>query len=129
MANTIKNIVQVLSTTATTGGTFSFPTNVGGLHSSEKFMDVIINVKTLSSGGATFAVQEQFSDLFVQTAATGTISATGVTTLTNAINGTQASFSANALLGKGHAKQVVINVTGSPTSFEADVYAVMYNYE
>lgn len=95
-------------------------------------MDVVINIGTITSSGATFSIQERFSDLgFVETITSGTLTATGTTYLVhdNSTVGTPSYIKGqSAMLGKGGEKQCVITQTGTVTgTFSASVYLIPYN--
>lgn len=120
MANPLKTIRFIGNVTSTTGGTVSWPFT-DGLPNFEKFMDVLINVKTLSGGTSptvTIAVQEEFSDVFATTATSTALTGTGTTFLTNA---------SNPMLGKGIAKNFVLTTGGSPSALSVDLYTIFFS--
>lgn len=79
--------------------------------------DVILNVKTLSGGSATFTVEELFSDFWYATAQTPVLAASQEYGLPNA------NF---PFLGKGSDMRFVATPSSTGVTSEADVYLVSY---
>lgn len=125
----IKRVIKFGTLTATTGQTLTTPSGLdpSSVYTGAREMDVIINVTSLSGGTSptiTASIQELFSDIYVETGNSGSMNATGVTTITHDENG---AANPNALLGKGLTKKVVSTIGGSPTGLSADVYLIFYN--
>lgn len=132
--NAVKKTVFIGNMANVAGETLSFPAALAEVLNAYKFMDILINLKTLTGTSPTmkYSVQESFSDnsgadLFVETAVTSALAATGKVFVTHEDSGHSGDVAKNAMLGKGFKKQIVSTPGGTVGSVSADIYAVFWN--
>jgi len=129
-----KAIIKFANTTAVGGETISETAGSAITQASSEFayMNVVLDVTiTGTSPTITFAINENFGGVFVQTAKSKAISATGKYILCQGIvPPDQTSVLNNGAfwaLGSGTAKQVVTTVTGTQIVLNANIYFVFFD--
>jgi len=135
--------IEVYTSTNTAGETISVPAGSSLWTNEFAFIDVIINVRTLTgtTPSLTVSVQERFpsgaapQSVFIETAKSGSITATGTYALTHwGTNTTQPAAAIyaspgneqNVLLGRGGEKRLVLTTAGTVTAIAVDIIIIAY---
>jgi len=131
-----KQKVRILftNTTNTSGETITQGADVAWLEAVQGFakMDVVINVKTLSGTSPTITVSVQEvidGTVYLETAKSGALSATGVYALANEVSpntNVTKSIGPFPMCGKGANKRIVTTIGGTTSAVSADIYFIFF---